>query len=80
VEEAVWGFVGVVVGGFLTAAVTLGAEVVRGRHEFGRDDAKRQTDRQLAHDDFQRETLLALTKDLDRAAGYCVHVDLPRSY
>jgi hypothetical protein len=66
VDPAVWGVIGVIVGGLITSSVTLGAEIVRGRNAASLDRKKRDDDRQLARDAFQRETLLALQEALNR--------------
>ncbi len=59
-DGAVWGFVGVIVGGIITGLVTLGVELIRSGKETSLDSAKRQDDRQLGRDAFQREWLVAL--------------------
>jgi hypothetical protein len=59
--DAAWAVVvGVVIGGLLTAGTTLLADKLRADRESALDSAKRSDDRRLAHDQFQRETLLAL--------------------
>ena len=55
-STAVWGFIGVVVGGLLTVAAQATAEFLRGRVA-ARD---RQDRRDLASREFQRETLIEL--------------------
>lgn len=59
-DPAVWGFVGVIVGGLITGLVTIWAEKIRADKVAALDSAKRQDDRRLSRDNFQRETLLAL--------------------
>jgi hypothetical protein len=59
-DTAIWGFVGVVVGSLITAIVTIGGELLRGRHESLLDTKKRQDDRHIESDRIQRETLLEL--------------------
>ena len=59
-DPAVWGFVGVIVGGLITGLVTVWAEKIRAEKVAALDSAKRQDDRRLSRDNFQRETLLAL--------------------
>ena len=39
-DAAIWGFVGVVVGGVITGAVSIAAEWLRGRHETMLDETK----------------------------------------
>jgi hypothetical protein len=67
-DAAVWGFVGVVVGGLITGLVTIRAESIRADKEASLDSAKRQDDRRLSLDHFQRETLLELQEALHDAA------------
>lgn len=59
-DGAIWGFVGVIVGGIITGLVTLGVELIRSGKETSLDSAKRRDDRQLGRDAFQREWLVAL--------------------
>jgi len=59
-DAAIWGFIGVLVGG----AVAIAAEYMRGRAAASLDAAKRRDDRQIGKDAFQRETLLALQEAL----------------
>jgi hypothetical protein len=59
-DSAVWGFVGVVIGGLITGGVTLWAQKLRGDQEAALDGAKRQDDRTIARDQFQRANLLEL--------------------
>jgi hypothetical protein len=58
--EAVWGFVGVLVGAAIAGLVTIGAEIIRGRNEARLDSAKRQDDRALKREDLQRQNLIDL--------------------
>jgi len=74
-DAAVWGFIGVIIGGVITGSITVVAEILRIRGEASLDGAKRKDDRQLGRDNFQREQLLALqdaVNDLTAAsvAGY----------
>ena len=55
-DGAIWGLIGVIVGGLLT----LGVEIIRANKETSLDSAKRRDSRQLGRDQFQRETLLEL--------------------
>ena len=74
-EPAVWGFIGVIVGGLITGMVTLGVELIRANKAASLDSAKRQDDRQFGRDQFQRETLLELQgaiEDLMLALGQIV--------
>ncbi len=57
---AVFGFIGVVIGGIVTGYSTVRAERVRAENAAAIDNAKRRDDRALGRDNFQRETLLAL--------------------
>ncbi len=59
-DGAIWGFVGVVVGGLITGLVTITAERMRADREVALDSAQRQDARRLARDGFQRENLLEL--------------------
>jgi hypothetical protein len=59
-DGAVWGFIGVIVGGIITGLVTLGVELISANKASALDSAKRQDDRRLGRDNFQRETLLDL--------------------
>ena len=59
-DAAVWGFVGVVIGAVITGLVTIVAERMRTDREASLDSAKREHDRLVARDAFQRETLLKL--------------------
>lgn len=59
-DAAVWGFVGVIIGGLITGYFTNRAEQIRADKEAQLDGAKRRDDRRIERDRFQRETLLAL--------------------
>jgi hypothetical protein len=59
-DGAVWGFIGVVVGGLITGLVTIFAESIRADKAAALDGAKRQDDRQIGRDAFQRQNLLDL--------------------
>ncbi len=74
-DGAIWGFVGVIVGGIITGLVTLGVELIRSGKETSLDSAKRQDDRQLGRDQFQRETLLELQRSIDEfmTASHALH-------
>ena len=90
-EAAVWGFVGVVIGGIITGFVSIRLETIRADREASLDSAKRADDRRLGRDAFQREGLLALqdavgevnsslVKYRTRQAGYVPEADLPVRY
>ena len=71
-DAAVWGFIGVVLGGIITGVVTLRSEAIRADKEASLDGAKRTDDRRLALDQFQRATLLDLqdaVNDMATAGG-----------
>lgn len=57
---AIFGFIGVVVGGIITGYFTNRGERIRGEKEAALDGAKRQDDRRLDRDKFERQTLVAL--------------------
>lgn len=59
-DSALWGFVGVVIGGLITGGITLLAERQRQRSEAALDSIERHDDRQLALDELQRQTLTKL--------------------
>jgi len=59
-DPAVWGFIGVMVGGLITGFVTFGVEFLRTIGAFRLDGHKRIEKRRLELDNFQRETLLEL--------------------
>jgi hypothetical protein len=59
-DAAAWGFIGVVVGSLITAVVTIGGELLRGRNDYLLDSKKRQSDLRIESDRIQRETLLEL--------------------
>jgi hypothetical protein len=63
--EGFWGFIGVLVGAVVTGSVTLGGELVKGRNDDRLDSKKRQDDRRIVSDAFQRENLLALQDAMD---------------
>lgn len=65
-DPAVWGFIGVVIGGLVTGVVTLLAAKVQADAAASLDSAKRRDDRQLERDAFQRENLLELQDALNR--------------
>jgi hypothetical protein len=60
IVAAVFGFIGVIIGGIVTGTFTVRAERVRAEKAEAFDSAKRRDDRLLGRDDFQRATLLAL--------------------
>jgi hypothetical protein len=64
-EAAIWGFVGVLAGGIITGFVTIRAESMRADKEASLDSAKRQNDRKIVSDNFQRENLLSLQDAFD---------------
>jgi hypothetical protein len=68
-DAAVWGFLGVVVGGTLTGAITIWAQHLRGRQEADLDTAKRQAERRLDRDAFQQANLVELQVALDEWVG-----------
>jgi hypothetical protein len=68
-DAAVWGFLGVVVGGALTGAITIWAQHLRGRQEADLDTAKRQAERRLDRDAFQQANLVELQVALDEWVG-----------
>ena len=59
-DAAIWGFIGVVVGGLITGLVSIRLETIRADKEAAFDSAKRSDDRQLGRDAFTRDTLLNL--------------------
>lgn len=59
-EPAIWGFVGVIIGGLITGLVSIRLETIRADKAAALDSAKRRDDRELALDQFQREALLAM--------------------
>ena len=63
-DAAVWGFIGVVVGGIVTGLATIGVEWVRSNHESTLDRDKRVDNRRLALEEFQRNTLVELQRAL----------------
>ena len=58
--DPTFGILAVVVGFIIAGAIQILGQVVSGRQATAQDGAKRQDDRRLARDAFQRETLLAL--------------------
>lgn len=68
-DAAVWGFLGVVVGGALTGAITIWVQYLRGRQEADLDTAKRQAERRLDRDSFQQANLVELQVALDEWVG-----------
>jgi hypothetical protein len=64
-DGAVWGFIGVVIGGLITGLVSYKVESLRAITEAALDSAKRQDDRRIASDAFQRENLLVLQDAFD---------------
>jgi uncharacterized glyoxalase superfamily protein PhnB len=71
VDAAVWGFVGVVIGGIVAGYFGNRSERIRHEAEARLDRDRRQDDRRLALEKFQREALVALqdaANDLARAA------------
>lgn len=74
-EPAVWGFIGVIVGGVITGLVTLGVELIRAHKAEAFDSAKRQDERQLGRDQFQRETLLKFQDAVNDFMRGLAHVE-----
>jgi hypothetical protein len=68
-DAAVWGFLGVVVGGLVTGAITIWAQWLRGRQEADLDTAKRLHDHRLGRDAFQQANLVELQVVLDEWVG-----------
>lgn len=69
--DAVFGFVGVVLGSLTTSALTIYRERVTGSRETAARDRQFERDRQAARDAFQRDSVLALqtaVTDLIKAA------------
>jgi hypothetical protein len=60
IVAAVFGFIGVIIGGTVTGWFTIRAERVRADKAEAVDSARRRDDRLLDRDNFQRATLLAL--------------------
>ncbi|MEV6107101.1 hypothetical protein AB0M28_20645 [Streptomyces sp. NPDC051940] len=59
-SEALFGFVGVVLGSLTTAVVTIYSERVAGKRELALRTEQHERERQTARDTFQRESVLAL--------------------
>ena len=59
-DSAVWGVIGVLAGVVITGVVTLRAEIIRADRAETLDRWKRQDDRRLGRDDFQRTTMIDL--------------------
>ena len=68
-DAAVWGFLGVVIGGLVTGAITIWAQVLRGRQEADLDSAKRTDARRAGREGFQQSNLLELQVALDQWVG-----------
>jgi hypothetical protein len=68
-DSAVWGFLGVVIGGVVTGAITIWAQLLRGRQEAELDSAKRTDERRAAREGFQQANLLELQVALDEWVG-----------
>src|SRR5687768_6927831 len=68
-DSAVWGFLGVVIGGVVTGAITIWAQLLRGRQEADLDSAKRSHDRRVDREGFQQANLLELQVALDEWVG-----------
>lgn len=68
-DAAVWGFLGVVIGGLVTGAITIWAQLLRGRQEAELDSAKRTDARRLGREGFQQANLLELQVALDEWVG-----------
>jgi hypothetical protein len=60
IVAAVFGFIGVIIGGLVTGHYTIRAERIRADKAEAVDSAKRRDDRLLERDNFQRATLLGI--------------------
>lgn len=58
--EGFWAFVGVIVGGLITATVSIGGELIRGWQGSSLDKDKRANDRWIERMRIQRDTLLEI--------------------
>jgi hypothetical protein len=63
-DPGFWAFVGVIVGGFITATVTIAGQLVRAWSDTQFDRYKRTDDRRIESDRLQRDTLLELQERL----------------
>lgn len=90
-DGAIWGFIGVVVGGLITGLVSIRLESIRADKAAALDSAKRADDRRLGRDAFTRDTLLDLQETFGvllamlveyrtRLAGATPASDLPSRY
>jgi len=68
-DSAAWGFLGVVIGGVVTGAITLWAQYLRGRQEADLDSAKRDSQQRIGREGFQQANLLELQVALDEWVG-----------
>lgn len=68
-DAAVWGFLGVVIGGVVTGAITIWAQLLRGRQEADLDSTKRTDARRAGREGFQQANLLELQVALDEWVG-----------
>ena len=59
-DNAIWAVVGLLLGSLITGYFANRRERIRADREAALDGAKRQDDRRLGRDSFQRESLLAL--------------------
>ena len=73
-DAAIWGFIGVLAGALITGIVTIRAEQIRADKDAALDSAKRQDDRRLGRDNFQRETLLRLQDAINAVARSSVQI------
>lgn len=73
-DSAVWGFIGVVVGGLITGIVSIWLEQIRADKAAALDSARRRDDRRLGHDNFQRETLLAFQEAINAVARTTIQI------
>ncbi len=73
-DAAVWGFVGVVVGGL----ITVGAEIIRARNLASIDSAKRRDDRAIDRDRFQLAKLEELLQAIDALGRVTTRISLAR--
>jgi hypothetical protein len=59
-SQAIFGFIGVILGSLTTSVLTIYRERLATRHEFTIRDQQYERDRKAARDSFQRESILAL--------------------
>lgn len=73
-DAATWGFVGVIVGGVITAVATVGVQWLRGTQDSKLDSLKRDDDRKVESDRVQRATLLELQERLNEWMRGCAKI------